>query len=388
MYRPITMGLMVCGFAIVSLASGFHPADTSVSLIRVPNQGLQPQVAVDGKGVVHLIYFKGNPAAGDIFYVRSTDGGVTFSAPACVNSQPGSAIATGNIRGAHMAMGRNGRVHVAWNGSDRAQPKVGAKGLPMLYTRSNDSGASFEAQRNVITKAIGLDGGGSVAADEASNVYVVWHAPEPGKSGEENRRVWISRSDDEGKTFAPESPIDAKGSGVCGCCGLRAGAVGDDVFILYRTATERANRDSYLLSSKDHGVSFLGALLHPWNIKMCPMSSFGFCPMKQCALITWESDGQVYFARVDAKSGQRTEAVAAPGSSKGRKHAVATANNKGETILVWTEGMGWQRGGAVAWQVFDSAGKPTDQRGRSDGVPAWSLVATFAKSNGEFVVAY
>jgi hypothetical protein len=34
-----------------------------------------------------------------------------------VNSQQGSAIAAGAIRGAHLAVGRNGRVHVAWNGS-------------------------------------------------------------------------------------------------------------------------------------------------------------------------------------------------------------------------------------------------------------------------------
>jgi hypothetical protein len=45
------------------------------------------------------------------------DQGVTFSSALKVNSHPGSAIAAGNIRGAHIALGRNGRVHVAWNGT-------------------------------------------------------------------------------------------------------------------------------------------------------------------------------------------------------------------------------------------------------------------------------
>ena len=34
-----------------------------------------------------------------------------------MNSQEGSAIAAGNIRGARIAIGQNGRIHVAWNGS-------------------------------------------------------------------------------------------------------------------------------------------------------------------------------------------------------------------------------------------------------------------------------
>ena len=43
-----------------------------------------------------------------------------------MNSQAGSAVAAGTIRGAHLALGRKGRVHVAWNGSGTALPK----GLP------------------------------------------------------------------------------------------------------------------------------------------------------------------------------------------------------------------------------------------------------------------
>ena len=74
---------------------------------------------VDAKGVVHLIYFKGDAKAGDIFYVRQEPASDTFSPPLRVNSEPASAIAVGTIRGAQLALGRNGRVHVAWNGTKR-----------------------------------------------------------------------------------------------------------------------------------------------------------------------------------------------------------------------------------------------------------------------------
>src|SRR5262249_20418379 len=142
------------------------PPSTSVALLRVPNHGIQPQAVVDSAGVVHMIYFAGDARAGDIFYVRSTDG-KQFSEPIRVNSQAASVIALGNIRGAQLALGKNNRVHVAWMGSGKAQPRGPGDATPMLYTRLNDAGTAFEVQRNLIQKAPGLDGGGSVAADKA-----------------------------------------------------------------------------------------------------------------------------------------------------------------------------------------------------------------------------
>src|SRR5690606_26418679 len=135
-------------------------ASPRIVTLRVPEKGIQPQVAVDEGGVVHLIYFRGEPRGGDVFYVRSEDGGATFSRPLRVNSHPGSAVAVGNIRGAHLAVGKNGRAHVAWMGSGKAPPKGGSGEAPMLYARLNDAGSAFEPQRNVIRFAAGLDGGG------------------------------------------------------------------------------------------------------------------------------------------------------------------------------------------------------------------------------------
>src|SRR2546429_5571950 len=78
-----------------------------VTLMRVPNRGIQPQVAVDRQGTVHMIYFQGEPANGNVFYARMDKGKETFSPALQVNSTPGSAIAIGNIRGPQMAIGKN-----------------------------------------------------------------------------------------------------------------------------------------------------------------------------------------------------------------------------------------------------------------------------------------
>jgi hypothetical protein len=362
-----------------------RPKAGQVKRLRVPNRGIQPQVVVDGKGVLHLIYFRGEPRHGDIFYVHSSDEGAHFSRPLQVNSDAGSAIAIGNIRGAHLAVGKDSRVHVAWNSSG----KKGRGDDGMLYTRLNDKGTAFEPQRNVIQAAKGLDGGGSVAADEAGNVYVVWHAPTPGEKGEVNRRVWLARSTDEGKTFAPEKAAYEEPTGACGCCGLRTFADHKgNVYVLYRSATERVNRDTYLLTSTDKGASFHGDNLHRWKLEACPMSSFAFADSAAGVLAAWETKGQVYYARIDTATGKKSEPVAAPGEARERKHPVVACNKQGQTIMAWAEGVGWERGGAVAWQVFDKHGKPTSEKGRADGVPVWSLVAVFARADGGFAIVY
>jgi prepilin-type processing-associated H-X9-DG protein len=98
------------------------------------------------------------------------------------------AIVAVTIRGAQMALGKYGRVHIAWNG--HAPEKGSYMEAPMLYTRLNDAGTAFEPERDVITFARGLDGGGSVAADDQGNVYVAWHAPKPGNTNGEAGRAW------------------------------------------------------------------------------------------------------------------------------------------------------------------------------------------------------
>jgi hypothetical protein len=391
----IQMGLMAelfLGIIAATLGAGSDARaeqPPKVTLQRVPDQGVQPQVAVESKGVVHLIYFKGAPAAGDIFYVHSEDGATTFSRPMRVNSQPGSAIAIGNIRGAHLAVGKDGRIHVAWNGTGKAKPKGPNGALPMLYTRLNDARTAFEPERNIIQSAFGLDGGGSVAADGFGHVYVAWHAPVPGGTGEGQRRVWIACSSDEGRSFSHEKPAFSQPTGACGCCGLRAFADHEgSVYLLYRSAVEQVHRDMYLLISRDHGALFQGEDISPWEINACPMTSASFAQCAAGVLAAWETKGQVYCTRLDPQTGKRSQPVAAPGSSRGRKYPAVAGNAKGETILVWTEGMGWNRGGSLAWQVYDQTGKPTSEKGSADGVPTWSLVAVFARTDGGFTVLY
>jgi hypothetical protein len=275
-------------------------------------------------------------------------------------------------------------------GKGATQPTINGKEVtPLLYTRLNDAGTGFEPERNLITYAAGLDGGSSVAADGLGNVYVAWHASKPGNTnGEAGRAVFVANSADDGKSFAREKLATSKPTGACGCCGMKAFADSQgNVFALYRAASEMVNRDEILLVSRNRGADFEIALTHPWKVAGCPMSSASFSEAKAGVLAAWETEGKVYFARINPKTLKVSEPVS-PSGGIGRKHPVAVGNKHGEVLLVWTEGTGWSKGGAVAWQLYDRAGNPSSEKGRADGVPVWSLVSAFAKADGSFAIVY
>lgn len=364
-----------------------------VSLSRVPEGGIQPQVVEGMDGRIHMLYFQGDPKGGDLYYVQAGPPG-EFSKPVRVNSQPGSAIAMGTIRGGQIAIGRNGRVHVAWNGSNSAlpqgmvNPESGKPGSPMLYARMNDEGTAFEPQRNLMTRTFGLDGGGTLAADAEGNVYVAWHGKERNaEKGEAGRRVWVAESHDGGKTFRPEIAAWKEPTGACGCCGMSMFSTHEGKLLaLYRSATREIHRDIYLLASEDDGKSFHGSLVQRWEINACPMSSMSFAESRGAAVAAWETGGQVYYGEV--KEDRVARPVAAPGEGKGRKHPRVARNAKGETLLVWTEGTGWKRGGSLAWQLFDRDGNAIGEKGSVAGVPVWSFGSAAARADGTFAIYY
>lgn len=369
-------------------------AEDLVQVLAVPGGGIQPQIALFENNL-HLVYFSGDPKHGDIFYTRSENFGQTFDPGMRVNSQRGSALAIGSIRGAQISVGKQNRIHVAWNGSDAAEPRgpinpeAVKPGSPMLYARLNDQGAAFEPQRNLMQWTFGLDGGGSVASDRNGNVYVAWHGKAPGAAeGEAGRRVWIARSQNDGRTFARENPATAEPTGACGCCGMKMFADSrGNVYGLYRSARENVHRDIYLLRSANAGDRFSVGLLHPWNINACPMSSMAFIESDGEIFGAWETQTQVYFAPMNRGVEEAKRAIVAPpGDNPKRKYPALARNRRGEILLAWVEGAGWQRSGTLGWQIFDRVGRPASASRTSRTVPVWSFPAAYALPDDRFAI--
>jgi len=115
----------------------------------------------------------------------------------------------------------------------------------------------------------------------------------------------------------------------------------------------------------------------------------GETPSGRATFAAWDTSGQVFYGRIDPSGRNVTARIPAPGEGKDRKHPALAVNSRGEVLMAWTEGSGWQKGGDLAWQVFDASGQPTAEKGRlPGGIPAWGLPATFARPEGGFTILH
>ena len=352
-----------------------------VAVVPLPDGAIQPQAVVDSGDTIHMIFFSGKPGGGDVFYVKLAADGRQLSRPVRVNSIEGSALATGSVRGAQLSLSRNGLLHVAWHGSTPASADSGTA-VPIWYARSTD-GVRFEAQRSLSRRSKGLDGG-SVAADRAGHVAVVWHAMGTAP-GENHRTVYLVQSSDDGVTFSAEAPATSAPVGACGCCGMRAlfdrnGAL----HVLYRVATDDTRRDTTWLMIRGAAAS-APVRIHPWEIQSCPMTTYALAETGDGLLAAWETAQQIYSASLNTTTGSVGTITAIPGTGS-RKHPSVAVNAAGEQLIAWTEGTAWNRGGSAAWRLTDRNGKEIGVSQDAGPVPVWGLVSAAALRDGSFVV--
>jgi hypothetical protein len=359
-------------------------ANPRVELLATPNGGIQPQAVIDSAGTIHLLYFKGEPGGGDLFYVRRKAGDAGFSTPLSVNSETGTAIATGSVRGGQIALGRNGWIHVAWNGS-KAIERDGVKQTPMWYTRLSPGASAFEPQRPVGKQTRHLDGGGSVAADRRGQVHVVWHAAGI-EDGEPSRRIYVVTSADDGGRFAPEKAF-ALEDGACGCCGLETLVDANArLQILYRSAGAMIHRDAMWMTIGPQGASAPGRI-QSWELPACPMTTFAMAVSSDGLVAAWETAQQIHSAVLDPE--HRTIGPVTPVAGTGvRKHPSVAINAAGDRLIAWTEGTAWARGGTVAWQLQDRAGRLSASAANAGSVPVWGLVSVVPRPDGSFLIIH
>jgi len=103
----------------------------------------------------------------------------------------------------------------------------------------------------------------------------------------------------------------------------------------------------------------------------------------------WERQGQIYLAPIPLRGVTAGGSLKATGETPGRKHPTFSAapGSFGTVLLAWTEGTGWEKGGALAWECLDSESRQVAS-GRVDGVPVWSYAAAVCEPSGVFTLIY
>jgi hypothetical protein len=153
-----------------------------------------PQLAADSAGGISVLYTVGKEVPGERFpksalrFIRSADAGRTWSSPVTVND--GDEFGSHNFHA--LTAAPDGSLLATW-----LDARKGKSGVWM--SRSTDGGRTWDANRPIYTDPTCPCCRTAVAVAGNGTIYVAWRAILPG----DVRDVVVTRSDDEGRTWAP-----------------------------------------------------------------------------------------------------------------------------------------------------------------------------------------
>jgi Neuraminidase (sialidase) len=138
------------------------------------------KIAVNA-GTIYLAWYDYTPANVEIFFSKSTDGGVTWSAPVNVSNNDGGSYGPAIVADA-------GTIHVAWWDNTPGNAEI-------FYSNSTDGGATWSAPVNVSNNSVGSVG--PTIAVDSGTIHLAWGDDTPG-----NPEIFYSNSTDGGTTWS------------------------------------------------------------------------------------------------------------------------------------------------------------------------------------------
>ncbi len=280
--------------------------------------GEQPQLTVDSRGAIRLVYGQGDK----ILYSISSDHGTSFSAPAVVAEV--KEMHLGMTRGPQLASSKDYSIVTAID-------KKGNIHSFHLDHRTN----KWNKTKNVNDiEGSAPEGLMSITADDTNNFYAVWLDLREDK----NNKISFSSISKNGSWSKNKIVYKSPDKTVCECCKPTVAVKGKSVSIMFRNWIN-GSRDLHIVTSADGGTNFNTATKlgdGTWKLKGCPMDGGGILIDKNNLVHTaWQREGVIYYNQ--------------PGQSEVRISEGRSCNLYGKDIPFVT----WQEGS----QIF---GKPLD----------------------------
>jgi hypothetical protein len=301
-----------------------------------------PFVVSDNRGGFYLAFIRRSNGASDVMFRRTVDG-KNFSDPVRVNDIPGDATVR-NENPPKVAVGPDGDVYVCW-----ANETAKWKG-DIRFARSTDTGKTFLPAITLNSDAGGPPTGHafqSIAVDRRGRIFVTWIDERRKKTSDRGAEIWLSTSEDRGKSFSRDRRIL---SDVCECCrtNIQIDSEGR-LFLSFRTVpgTGPMHRDIVVARSTDAGITFKTTRVSAdgWDINACPVSGPALClDSRDQVHVVWftgggEKPGLYYATSVDHGSSYLPRKLLDPDQKLG-KHAQAIAQPDGRILVAWDDQLG------------------------------------------------
>jgi hypothetical protein len=230
-----------------------------------------PSVAVLDS-VVHVVWYDQRDGNPEIYYKRSTDGGITWG------SDTRLTIAAGNSYTPCIAVSGS-IVHVAWHDNRDGNEEI-------YYKRSTDGGATWGADTR-LTNATGNSALASIAVS-GNNVHIAWSDERDG-----NWEIYYKRSTDGGTTWGTDTRLtNAAGNSKYASIAVS----GNNVHVVW-TDERSGNRQVFYRRSIDGGSS--------WNTDIQLVNTPGLSDYPSIAVsgsdihVAWQDNSGPYYPRWD-----------------------------------------------------------------------------------------
>jgi len=179
----------------------FDPCVMVDDAVTVSTHQAKPQIVVDSDGIIHVVWedYRRDSRLGDIYYSKSTDGGMTFGEDVCVDDP---VTITSRQINPVIAVDSRKIIHVAWE-DYRDNAELGN----IYYAKSTDGGVTFGTDIRIddIFTDTTHQCNPAIATDPIETVFIVWedyrNAPHLGD-------IYYSHSTDDGEIFGENLMVD------------------------------------------------------------------------------------------------------------------------------------------------------------------------------------
>lgn len=228
-----------------------------------------PFVAVDRVGTIYVAWTDyRNNSKGDIYISRSTDGGRTFSTNAPIHT--GGQPETGLQRGVQFVIDPSGVMHFIWQENKGDLDVYYSRSTDGGLTFSDPKPISGDDGKYSQDFP-------SIAVDSTGTIYVAFVDDREARASFKGQtQIYMTRSTDGGQTFSPAiraSNMPEEKGGSCECCNTAIAASPDGhIYISFRSNISNL-RDIWIARSFDQGQTFgtaIRAASENWKLNACP----------------------------------------------------------------------------------------------------------------------
>ena len=208
-----------------------------------------PDIAISSSGVVYVVWEDNRRTISandyDIYFAKSMDGGVSFQTNVRVDS---TGSTTANQKFPRIALSSNDDIYIAWDDGRNSDRDI-------YFSKSVNGGAGFSTDLRVDHTSAGSDQMFPVIATSTSgNIYIVW---EDERNGGTNPDIYIAKSTNDGTSFgAIDTRVDDTGAATSKQTKPSADVDTSGGLHIVWGDTRNGNQDIYYTTSTDGGSTF------------------------------------------------------------------------------------------------------------------------------------